>query len=465
MQGKRCWQSRPYRPADQQADAMRPYICRLAPGETYIELEWLDNGAPECAHAVQWRPMFAADEWRTQPASEHTVRIEGLECWCEYELRVVREGGEAGLVRLARTCPVPGTVINYLHPQDEAFAFSGRALCSPSIVRTPGGALLASMDVFASRDGQNLSFLYRSEDDGATWRYVCDMHPLFWGNLFVHRGRLYVQGMTTEYGDVVIGASDDDGFTWTPPVHLFYGSSTVGRGWEQGPMPVLRANGRLYFSAEYGRLPDPRVSVLSVPDDADLLDPANWSATEPLPLNPRWPGGPEGKPRMLIEGNLIADREGRIVDLMRIDLDDCTPTHGKMVALLVDKDDPDAQCRFDKWVDMPCGSNSKSYILFDPVSDRYVAVGNITTDPDVRRQRNVVALLSSKDAYHWQTEHILLDYRKERAGLVGFQYPTFIIDGDDILLQLRTALGGARNYHDANYSTFHVIRDFRQYLR
>ena len=35
-------------------------------------------------------------------------------------------------------------------------------------------------------------------------------------------------------------------------------------------------------------------------------------------------------------------------------------------------------------------------------------------------------------------------------------------DGDDIIALSRTAFDGARNFHDANYFTFHRIADFRQ---
>lgn len=319
------------------------------------------------------------------------------------------------------------------------------------------------MDVYGSDTAQNLSFLYRSEDDGQTWSYVCDLHPLFWGNLFVNRGRLYILGVSTEFGDMVIGASDDDGFTWTAPVHLFCGSSTVGAGWEQAAMPVLRRNGRLHFSVEYGRLPDVSISVLSVHEDADLLDPASWSATEPLPFDRRWPGTPEGDPRMYVEGNLLTDRNGNMLDLLRVNLHGCSPDHGKMCVLSVDDNHPESPCSFAQWIDMPSGSNSKTHILFDEVSGRYIAIGNLSISAS--RQRNILALMSSMDAYHWQTDHILIDYRNAPRELVGFQYPSFLIEGGDLLLQLRTAFNGARNYHDANYSTFHRIRNFRQYLK
>jgi len=55
----------------------------------------------------------------------------------------------------------------------------------------------------------------------------------------------------------------------------------------------------------------------------------------------------------------------------------------------------------------------------------------------------------------------LLDYRDHDANDVGFQYVDFMIEGNDILYLCRTAMNGAHNYHDANYQTFHRIKNFR----
>ena len=47
----------------------------------------------------------------------------------------------------------------------------------------------------------------------------------------------------------------------------------------------------------------------------------------------------------------------------------------------------------------------------------------------------------------------------------GFQYVDWLFDGDDLVVVSRTAFddaeGGAHNYHDANYLTFHRVKDFR----
>ena len=48
----------------------------------------------------------------------------------------------------------------------------------------------------------------------------------------------------------------------------------------------------------------------------------------------------------------------------------------------------------------------------------------------------------------------------------GFQYVDWRFDGEDLIAACRTAFdddqGGAHNFHDANYLTFHRIADFRR---
>lgn len=61
---------------------------------------------------------------------------------------------------------------------------------------------------------QNLSVLFRSNDDGVTWQYVTDIFPLFWATLFVYDGKLCAVGCSKEYGDMQVLTSDDSGTTW-----------------------------------------------------------------------------------------------------------------------------------------------------------------------------------------------------------------------------------------------------------
>lgn len=462
MRGKTQWNERPhfYLFEDQQAVS----ICRLAPGETDLTLEWLD-GKSEGRYYLEWKAMYTGDSWQRREVQGYEARIEGLTPWREYEVRVVRMCGEACRIRYFRTGFVPGTVINYLHPHDDRYAFSGHALCSPNLIKLPSGKLLASMDLYTGRGPQNLTLLFKSEDRGKTWHYVCDLFPLFWGKMFYHNGRLYMLGCSTEFGDVLIGASDDEGENWTAPSHLFAGANTVGDGWEQSPMPVLTHNGRIYVAMEYaGRNINRRPTVLSAPEDADLLDPASWNATKPYLAHPAQLGIPGSSLECFIEGNLYVSPAGELLSMWRVDADGIDPTDGKAAVLKVDETDPDASLVFSHFAAMPVGYNNKFMLLYDEVSGYYVAIGNLWTDKNNSHQRNVLALLCSKDAENWTVCSRILDYPNEQTFEVGFQYPSFLFDGDDILLQVRTATNGAHNFHDANYSTFHIIPNFRALL-
>jgi hypothetical protein len=77
--------------------------------------------------------------------------------------------------------------------------------------------------------------------------------------------------------------------------------------------------------------------------------------------------------------------------------------------------------------------------------------------------RNVQALCSSADLINWDTHQIVL--RHDDVKNHGFQYVEWLFEGDDIIFLSRTAYddgeGGANNNHDANYLTFHRIRNCR----
>lgn len=468
MHGLTEWQHHPYRPYHRIQEAQSPFICRLAPGTSHIELEWFDAGSLG-SHILEWRLKGSDDPWQQRTATAARLCLDNLPPDQDYELRIRRAEGsqETSATRYARTGDVPGIVVNYLHPDDEIYAFSGRALCSPSLVILPSGALLASMDLFAPGAPQNLTLLFRSDDRGQSWRYVADLFSCYWATLFVHRGRLYVQACSTEYGDILIGASDDEGQSWTAPVHLFPGSSSpLAAGWQRTPMPILRAHGRLFVSVDYGAWKEGghQIGLLSIPDDADLLVSRNWTCSDLIAYDPAWPGAPTGKSSGLLEGSMVISPDGRLLNLLRIGLIGCQPDHGVAVLLEADADNPEAALKFHRFIAMPSGSNSKTHVLYDDQSRQYLAIGNICVDPATPGQRNVLALQSSRDLYHWQVVKVLLDYRTENPQNVGFQYISFLIDGDDLLVLSRTSLNKSRNFHDANYATFHVVANFRQYL-
>lgn len=461
------WSYRPYAPLNHLTDAQNPYICRLAPFRTGTEVQLFDNSCPEAKHILKVRPMGTLEDWRVYSVDGSTITINGLTAWMDYEIIAERADDPAAhsALRFFRTGDYPGRVVNYLHPKDNLYAFAGKTLCNPCIVKMPSGTLVTCMDVFAGGAPQNLEIICRSHDRGKTWEYVTDLFPCMWGTIFLHRGVLYMLATTTENGDLLIGASYDEGATWTKPVMIFPGSGSWQRaGWQRQPMPFIEYQGKLMTSIEYGCWQEGDlfgIHTLYIDVDADLLNAQNWNISAGTHYDKAWPNSPKGGNPALLEGNLYVDRRGKVVNLLRMQINSCSPSFGYACYLELDENDLDAAPKFNSIREMPTGANTKTYVSYDPVSDKYWAIGNLVTDPNFPSMRNVVALLVSDDGYDWRIVKTLADYSKLNPAEVGMQYHQFIFDGDDILWLSRTAFNQARNYHDSNCQTFHIIENFR----
>ncbi|MEK5645694.1 hypothetical protein BK138_29745 [Paenibacillus rhizosphaerae] len=465
MRGYSVWNYSPYRPLNQIEQTTLPYICRLAPKETTVELEWLDCGCVG-RHYVNYRVYSSSENFTRLELTDRIATIEGLVPESDYELYVEREDGSGRSdTRLFRTGAAVGTVVNYLHPEDESYSFSGRYLCSPSLVMLPSGGLLAAMDVFAGQSPQNLTLLFRSDDGGLHWRYVTELFPCFWGKLFCHRGELYMLATSTEYGSLIIGKSQDEGQTWSAPMTILPGGGCTGQGPHKAPMPVIEANGRLYTAIDYGswKSGGHANGLLSIATEADLLVTDNWLCTSFLPFDENWEGAAIGKGGGL-EGNAVVGPDGEIYNVLRYQMANCVPAYGKAVVLKGDRTNPEAPLTFQWFAEFNGGSNSKFDLLYDKRSAVYWAIVSEVVDETKPTQRNVLSLAMSRDLRTFSIVKRLLDYRHEDADAVGFQYVSFLIDGDDILYLSRTAINQAHNMHDSNYITFHRIERFRQYL-
>ncbi|MBR6569675.1 MAG: hypothetical protein IKK75_04410 [Clostridia bacterium] len=464
MKGFDRWDYHPYCRLTELDKAQKPYVCRLAPFENGFSFEWFDRGAPDTAHTVLYREHGSAEPMKELPVFSATLEISGLKADTDYEFLLKRADGSAQSdLRLVRTGQYPGMIVNYLHPQDPAYITSGRYLCSPSIAKLPDGALLASMDVYEGGGPQNLTLIFRSDDGGQNWRYVTDLMPCFWGKLFWHRGALYMLGCTTEYGDLVISRSLDEGQTWPAPVHLFPGSRG-DVGMHKAPMPVIEHEGKLYTCVEYGSWASGGHAdcMLTIDAYADLLNPKNWHMTVPVRYDSAWPGAVDGPCPGCIEGNAVVSPEGTVCDYLRIDHANAKPSYGK--AVILERVDADAPMKLRRIVDCPVGSNSKFQLRRDPVTGVYLAVGSEVVDPSTPRQRTVLSLCISRDFETWKVVHRLIDRREADPQKEGFQYVDWQFDGDDLIVACRTAVNGAHNFHDSNCITFHRVKNFRQWL-
>lgn len=455
MKGYSLWSYAPYKPLFWETGDI--YICRVVPAAEAIHFEWLGEDGE---YSVFYRKRGDKSFVLYKTTNERACDIENLETDADYEFYVL--GGEMkSRVRMARTGEAVGTVVNYLHPEDNAYAFSGRFLCSPSLVKHPDGYLLASMDVFAGDYPQNLTIIFRSDDNGKTWSYVSELMPCFWGKLFVHKNELYMLSCSTEYGDLLIGKSTDGGKTFSAPTVLLRGSNGKNGncGVHKNPQNIFIHNNRIYETLEWGSWANKEYGhaamVMSCDINDDLLAAESWSFSKPVKFDYFAPELEDlEKPVMTIEGTLTLSPEGELLNIMRFG------KRNKALVYKVNTEDFEAPLEY-KGI-MNFGANfSKFMIKYDDISQKYYSVATALYENSADSARNLLVLMSSCDLKEWEVVCSLMDYRQCDHEKVGFQYVDFLFDGDDILYLCRTAINNADNYHNSNYSTFHTIKNFR----
>lgn len=460
MKGITSWSFDWYRPPVN--DGNRVYICQVIPSEGKIYLAYKSDLSPR-EWQINYRKKSSEDMWQTVTARQNNVTISSLDNECDYEFYVC-SGELRSAVGYARTGECVGRTVNYLHPDDPKYSFSGQHLCTPSILKHPDGYMLASMDVYEGKAPQNLTLIFRSDDDGENWYHYTELFPCFWGKLFLHDGYIYMLGVSTEYGDLLIGRSTDGGKHFCTPTVIHRGScASWYPGWHKSAMPLTACRGRLWTGVDYGshKTGGHATCLLSVPENADLLDPENWSISEPLSFDPGWEGAVSGDHRGFIEDNAVVFPDGEIGIIARYLTDLGTPAYGLAGLLRGNADAPEEQLKFYKFVGFS-GNLSKFDVLYDEKSRMYCSIINSIRDEKNVKARNVLSFAVSTDLENWTEICDLLDCSDKDASKTAFQYVSFAFDGDDIIYLSRTAFNNAQNYHDNNYITFHRIKNFRE---
>lgn len=355
-------------------------------------------------------------------------------------------------------------------------------LGSPSIVRLPDGALLASHDYFGPgcprnhENEEHLTSVYRSEDGGRSWVNLTHIANAYWSTLFVLDDAAYLLGVSQQYGSIVIRRSTDGGFTWTHPSDgarglLFKGGPRYQRpNYHCAPTPVLVSNGRVFKAFEdctpcvWGT--GFQSLVISAPVGSDLLDHTSWTMTPKVPFNPEWLPWKGSTTPGWLEGNVAQGPDGRLVNVLRFNAD---PLSNKAAILGLTADgsalavDPETM-----FIDMPGGCH-KFTIRRDPRCGRYLTLSNHNINPAFPWQRNVLALCASIDLRQWHVcVTVLSDGPRtdedDSVKRTGFQYVDWQFDGDDILMLVRVARHGAPNFHDSNRIVFWRIPDYSDLL-
>jgi len=384
----------------------------------------------------------------------------------------IPQGGWTGLMLLAPEIAggptdlkpdhsqVPGVVI--AHSPQHTQSYIG----CPSIVVLPDGRYVASHSFFGAGVGRGNTFVFRSEDKGRTWSRLAELERQHFSSLFVHRGALYLMG-TGNVQQVVIRRSDDDGQTWTQPRDGQTGILLPEKAYHSAPVPAVLHKGRLWRAMEdsqagRGWPRQFRAFMMSAAEDANLLQASSWTCSSRVESRDTWLDREfEG----WLEGNAVVTPDGGLVNILRAH----TWLGGTAAVIRVSPDGKTAT--FDPqtgFIEFPGGA-TKFTIRFDPASRLYWSLTNPVNE-DTRHGRsassvrNTLALISSPDLTRWTVRRVVLQHPDPVNH--AFQYVDWQFDGEDIVAVSRTAyddgLAGAHNFHDANYFTFHRVKDFRR---
>lgn len=360
----------------------------------------------------------------------------------------------------------PGNVVNHISKS------TGKYIGSPSICILPNGDYVASHDEFGPRTSEYrsaITHVFSSSDKGLTWKKVSTIDGQFWSNLFYHKSALYIMGTNKHHGNVVIRKSTDGGKTWTIPYDNTQGLILEGE-YHTAPVPVLIHNGRIWRAVEYATAKSTKwglrysATMLSAPINSDLLNAKKWTRSNHLPFDSTYLNG---NFKAWLEGNAVATKEGKVLNMLRVH----TPELKDEYCAVVEVGKKGKTINFDKknFIKMP-GASKKFTIRYDEKSGKYYSLVNYIKeefrDIQTDRVRNTVALIVSSDLKNWDIASIVLSHPDPIY--YAFQYIDWLFEGEDIIFISRTAYndeeGLARAAHDANFLTFHRIKDFRNLI-
>lgn len=391
---------------------------------------------------------------------------------------------------------------------------------SPGICKASNGRLVATLDLSGPKiteiggpvkkiEGGKLwqGKVFTSDDGGKTWQHRTDF-PYMHARPFVAGNSIYVLGQAD---DLVVIRSDDNGETWSEQSFL-----TEGEFWHQAPCNVHYANNSVYLVMEKRIHTDVRgwnvcgiAPVLmrgKVVDD--LTKRENWSFASELVFLDNIPeedldfvGIPfyetKYKERTFVFGNRSMNPVGWLETNVVQFVD---PNHywydpnGKTfhlwarahtggtgyaaIAKVVEHPDGSMETMLEKVpsgkeiVFVPCpGGQMKFHIVYDDVTELYWLLSSQATDSMTRadllpedrfslpnNERHRLQLHFSKNCIDWCFAGLVDmgdSYREAR------HYASMIIDDDRLLVLSRSGDHRAKNAHDGNFISFHVIDKFR----
>ena len=346
----------------------------------------------------------------------------------------------------------------------------------PALVKLPSGRLLVTFEhtrIDANAEVPHRFRLAVSEDAGRTWQQLppLDLHS---AQPFVHKSELYLLGNLAIRRNIVILRSGDEGRSWTGAVTLFEGS------YWNAPTGVLIKEGRLYRSFNLHENADgtPNLRnyqgcvVIAANLSRNLLDPAAWRMSNRLD----YPGTPRLLTRVPVAGrradhwlesNLV-EVKSAILGFHRLRIPGGAghglthqSTAGLAAVTNLTDDGKTLKHSFGQFYPIP-GAQNKFHMIRDEPSGLYWMAGNIPVDslgrPPGGDDRRILILMYSVDAHNWFQAGCVAMSKKPRE---AYNYASLLPDGDDLLLAVRTALGGRHSQAKSTHITFHRVRGFR----
>ncbi len=308
--------------------------------------------------------------------------------------------------------------------------------------------------------------ILRSTDKGKNWEYLNELENVGFFSFFRVGQALYIMGTKGGFNQLIIRRSVDGGRHWTVPADSLTGLLKAEESYHSASVSTVIHNGRVWRAFE-DNIPLGkrffRAFVMSAPLDSDLLRADSWQYSEALPYRSDWLGD-SVQFKGWFEGNVVVTPDGEIANMLRVE----TWKYDEMAALIRYDKEMNPVFRPEKDLIPFPGGEKKFTVRFDPVSHKYWSLSNMIFKEDHGKEhggllRNRVVLTYSDDLIRWVVKDTVLS--DPDPHFHGYQYVDWRVDGEDIILVSRTAAavkqGLPTRQHDANFFTFHRIRNFR----
>ena len=348
----------------------------------------------------------------------------------------------------------------------------------PGMIKMPDGRLLAFSPCWKKGPEPEYKVVVsESIDNGLCWKEICIL-PYSDATPFLYNGVLYLFTEYRQHEGVYFTCSFDGGYTWEDPIQV------SDKGYWNCQTSMVQRDGKLYWCMDDSHL---RLVAACCDLEKGVMNPDAWRFSEPLTLpetprclnrhlNPiqykKWPGAWPNEFGVL-EANVV-DVHGELVVIARVIIDEYSTVNLGAYLKITDTDEDGLGLLFLQYHPLP-GGQCKFSIAYDKLSDMFYMASNLPANSidlmgyrekwigsgcsgSTGNDRRILALWYSLDTFNWIPIGIIAIAQKARQ---AFMYPSMLIDGDDLILLSRTSID-APNQHDADYSTFHRISNFRE---